>query len=257
MSKVLKPTKTKEEYEKEMKETTERELANLNKVLNERLKKEIIEKSDTDRDYSLNDDSDDMGSSDESLVVKRKSKKSNKNQNDNKLIDVIIKNQKLKSHINKLETQIKFLQLDVTNLNVEKDLLVQDNKKFKNLKKIFEIFQSDENFLFSIESEYKKIMNTNYFSRNPALILLQNNLKNHPFDAHMADLNFLPSNFDMADNIFVNTINNRKNELILKHTQIEKLMSETLAKSEFFTYRFMILLTLVIAFMLFSIIVLY
>ncbi len=254
MSRVIKPTKTKEEYEKDMKETTERELANLNKVLNERLKKEIIEKSDTDSDYSLND-SDDMSDSDDSLVIKRKAKKSNKKQDDNKLIDVIIKNQKLKSHINKLETQIKFLQLDVTNLNCEKDILVQDNKKFKNLKKIFEIFQSDENFLFTIESEYKKILNINYFSRKPALFLLQNNLKNHPFDAHMADLNFLPSNFDMTDNIFVNTINNRKNELILKHTQIEKMINESLSNSEFFNIRILTFFAILLGLILFSIII--
>lgn len=152
--------KTQEEFEKDMKETTKRELEKLHNALKDRVvhsENKVWDEnflSDVEEDDNISLTSSSTSSSTKELIgaisgMKHKVKKNKKNkkQAKNELVENAVMVQKLKSEIEKLESRMRYKDLDMSNLNVENLKLQVFEDKFKLMEKILNNIQQKELYL--------------------------------------------------------------------------------------------------------------
>jgi len=162
-----------EEMEKEMKQATKDEMEKLATAM----KNNISKKNDSiEEDFYINteqDDSDDDTSSESSVSsavkllsdinkIKSKEKKGKKDKKDKKkenlsLVQSVIWNEKLKGEINKLESRIRYKDLDMSNLNLEIIKLNEVQDKYKTIESILTNLQNKEIQIFDLNQSFKNI----------------------------------------------------------------------------------------------------
>ena len=165
--------KSQAEYEKEMKETTKRELEKLSKLMEEKVKNgefqrktdEIIyeeEFASEDSELELSD------TSEEKMILEtitgirnRKQKKKEKVHEQksitNSLVNNVVMVEKLKNEINQLESRIRYKDLDMVNLTVEKDKLELIKDKYNLFEEIYNKLQEKEIMLNDKMRDYREI----------------------------------------------------------------------------------------------------
>ena len=178
--------KSKEEADKEMKETTKREMEKLAQILKNRsvsLENKFFEEEFLDD--SLDEDSEQINTEDDlsesstssstkdlitaisGIANKHKTNKINKKEQKKEklsLVENAVKVEKLKHEIEKLENKLKFSMLDMNNLNIEISNLNKIKDKYEMIEKIMKYFESKELYLYDKHSELKTIMNFKEYS---------------------------------------------------------------------------------------------
>ena len=173
--------KTPAEYEQEKKEATQREINKLNTVLLERLKKVESKENNFDEHFLINEDDDisvSESSSSESTkdlisaISGLKTKKGKKNrkinkQQSNDLVQNVVMVERLKSEVNKLESRIRYKDLDMSNLSVQNSELQVVVGKYKLLEDISNNIQQKELFIVDLNKEFNEICkNSSYSYKN-------------------------------------------------------------------------------------------
>ena len=172
---VFTTQKTPEEYEKEKLEATRLELKTLHNVLKERAN--CFENNNRWDENFLEDSNEDVvsiissstSSSTKELIsaisgLKNKSKKDKRSKKSKKhiedsLVDKAVMVQKLKSELEKLESRIRYKDLDMSNLNVEISRLQQFEEKFKLIENILNNIQQKELVLADFNKNLENIFN--------------------------------------------------------------------------------------------------
>ena len=168
------------EMEKEMKQTTKNEMEQLATAMKNNISKnnDFIEE-----DFYINteqDESDDESLSESSCSsavkllndinkIKSKEKKGKKEKKEKKkenlsLVQSVIWIEKLKGEINKLESRIRYKDLDMSNLNLEIIKLNEVQDKYKIIGDILTNLQNKEIQIFDLNQSYKNI-NVNQSSK--------------------------------------------------------------------------------------------
>ena len=162
-----------EEMEKEMKQATKEEMEKLATAM----KNNISKKNDSiEEDFYINteqDDSEDDTSSESSVSsavkllsdinkIKSKEKKGKKDKKEKKkenlsLVQSVIMNEKLKGEINKLESRIRYKDLDMSNLNLEIIKLNEVQDKYKIIGDVLTELQNKEIQIFDLNQSFKNI----------------------------------------------------------------------------------------------------
>jgi hypothetical protein len=173
---VLAVKKSKDEAEKEMKETTKKEMEKLANILKNRqvsMENKFVEEEFLDTSSEEINTEDELSESSTSsstknlltaisgIANKHKTNKSNKKHKKEKynLVENAVKVEKLKHEIEKLETKLKYSILDMNNLNIEISNLNKFKDKFEIVEKIMKNFESKELYLYEKDNELKTIMN--------------------------------------------------------------------------------------------------
>lgn len=202
-SKIYTTYKTPEEAEKEMKQATKEEMEKLASGLkNHIIKKNITDDTESDDineniyEDSENDseDLDDEDNQNDSLsesssfnsitnkllsdfnkMKYKKSKKAKlvnkqkKFQKNNSLVDSVIKIEKLKNEISKLESRIRYKDLDMSNLNLEIIKLTEFQEKYKNIESILNDLSEKEIQLLDMNQSFKNLN----FNQSSKLLIFQ------------------------------------------------------------------------------------
>jgi len=182
--------KTPEEYEKEKKEVTQREIDKLNTVLKERLKQVESKENNFEEHFLINEVDDisvsssstsestkDLISAISDLKTKKgkKNKKINKQQS-NDLVQNVVMVERLKSEVNKLESRIRYKDLDMSNLSVQNSELQVVVGKYKLLEDISNNIQQKELCIVDLNKEFNEICkNSSYSYKNIKLTDLGRN----------------------------------------------------------------------------------
>lgn len=186
--------KTREEANKEMKEATKRELENLSKALKNRAEKEIpfveeffinplndIEENDDDDEISISTESTSESTRNllsaisglknnkrEKKLEKKLMKKQKKQNNSNSrhdLVDNVVMVEKLKHEVEKLESRLRYKDLDMSNLNVEILSLQKVVDTYNMIEKILKNIQDKEIFLVDNHRKLNDIINSKDLSQ--------------------------------------------------------------------------------------------
>jgi hypothetical protein len=169
--------KSKEEADKEMKETTKREMEKLAQILKNRsvslenkfFEEEFLDDSLDESSEQINTEDDlsetSTSSSTKDLITaisgianKHKTNKKHKKEKLS-LVENAVKVERLKHEIEKLENKLKFSMLDMNNLNIEISNLNKIKEKYEMIEKIMKYFESKELYLYDKQNELKIIMN--------------------------------------------------------------------------------------------------
>lgn len=182
--------KTPEQYEQEKKETTQREIDKLNTVLKERLKQVESKENNFDEHFLINEDDNISVSSTStsestkdliSAISGLKTKKGKKNrkinkQQSNDLVQNVVMVERLKSEVNKLESRIRYKDLDMSNLSVQNSELQVVVSKYKLLEDISNNIQQKELCIVDLNKEFNEICkNSSYSYKNIKLTDLGRN----------------------------------------------------------------------------------
>jgi len=181
--------KTSEQYEQEKKETTQREIDKLNTVLKERLKQVELNNENFEEHFLINEDDNisvsststsestkDLISAISGLKTKKvkKNKKHNKQSND--LVQNVVMVERLKNEVNKLESRIRYKDLDMSNLSVQNSELQVIVSKYKLLEDISNNIQQKELCIVDLNKEFNEICkNSSYSYKNIKLTDLGKN----------------------------------------------------------------------------------
>lgn len=181
--------KTPEQYEQEKKETTQREIDKLNTVLKERLKQVELNNENFEEHFLINEDDNisvsststsestkDLISAISGLKTKKvkKNKKHNKQSND--LVQNVVMVERLKNEVNKLESRIRYKDLDMSNLSVQNSELQVIVSKYKLLEDISNNIQQKELCIVDLNKEFNEICkNSSYSYKNIKLTDLGKN----------------------------------------------------------------------------------
>jgi hypothetical protein len=177
---------SKEEMEKEMKQTTKEEMEKLATAM----KNNISKKNDFEEEFFINTEQDDndtsvYDTSSESSVssavkllsdinkIKSKEKKGRKEKKEKKenisLVQSVILIEKLKGEVNKLESRIRYKDLDMSNLNLEIIKLNEVQDKYKLITDILTELQNKEIQIFDLNQAFKNIN----FNQSSKLVIYQ------------------------------------------------------------------------------------
>ena len=177
---------SKEEMEREMKQTTKEEMEKLATAM----KNNISKKNDFEEEFFINTEQDDNDTSDddtssESSVssavkllsdinkIKSKEKKGRKEKKEKKenmsLVQSVILIEKLKGEVNKLESRIRYKDLDMSNLNLEIIKLNEVQDKYKLITDILTELQNKEIQIFDLNQAFKNIN----FNQSSKLVIYQ------------------------------------------------------------------------------------
>jgi small-conductance mechanosensitive channel len=181
--------KTVEQMNNEMKETTKQEMAKLATLLEERIKS--TENKNFEEVFLTDDNtsSDESSSSDKSknkslnnklirIITENKTDKKKKPKN-NDLINNVIMVEKLKSEVDKLESRIRYKDLDLSNQIVETNKLQTIAEKFKLFKKLLNQLQEKENKI----NDYVKVYQSTRNETSRKIATYQLNELNKLFDS--------------------------------------------------------------------------
>jgi hypothetical protein len=184
-NKIFSTQKTPEEMEKEMKQATKDEMEKLTIAMKNHISKKetIIE----EEDFYINaeqDDSEDDSSSEASVssatnkllhdITKikskeKKGKKEKKQKNNISLIQNVIMVEKLKGEINKLESRIRYKDLDMSNLNLEIMKLNEVQDKYKLMNDILTELSQTEIEMYDLNQAFKNIN----FNQSSKIVVFQ------------------------------------------------------------------------------------
>jgi len=245
--------KTKEEADREMKETTKRELENLSKVLKERADKPMIVEEflvDTDSDDNDSIITESTSNSTRDLLSaisdikknekNKKSKRQHKLKNKNNLVENAVMVQKLKNEIEKLESRIRYKDLDMSNLNVEIINLQKTVDKYNFIEKIMKNFEEKELFLIEnhrrfnniidIKDKSQKLIRLNDIKSERNQNLVESVDKNFKLEDNISQINnkILLSLITLKDNQLNSEFNQFKNKIT---TSIENTKNEKMGES--------------------------
>jgi hypothetical protein len=182
--------KTPAEYQQEKKETTQREIDKLNTVLKERLARVESNNENFEEHFLINEDDDisvsststsestkDLISAISGLKTRKvkKNKKHNKQQS-NDLVQNVVMVERLKNEVNKLESRIRYKDLDMSNLSVQNSELQVVVSKYKLLEDISNNIQQKELCIVDLNKEFNEICkNSSYSYKNIKLTDLGKN----------------------------------------------------------------------------------
>jgi hypothetical protein len=245
--------KTKEEADREMKETTKRELENLSKVLKERADKPLIVEEflvDTDSDDNDSIITESTSNSTRDLLSaisdikknekNKKSKRQHKLKNKNNLVENAVMVQKLKNEIEKLESRIRYKDLDMSNLNVEIINLQKTVDKYNFIEKIMKNFEEKELFLIEnhrrfnniidIKDKSQKLIRLNDIKSERNQNLVESVDKNFKLEDNISQINnkILLSLITLKDNQLNSEFNQFKNKIT---TSIENTKNQKMGES--------------------------
>jgi hypothetical protein len=245
--------KTKEEADREMKETTKRELENLSKVLKDRADKPLIVEEflvDTDSDDNDSIITESTSNSTRDLLSaisdikknekNKKSKRQHKLKNKNNLVENAVMVQKLKNEIEKLESRIRYKDLDMSNLNVEIINLQKTVDKYNFIEKIMKNFEEKELFLIEnhrrfnniidIKDKSQKLIRLNDIKSERNQNLVESVDKNFKLEDNISQINnkILLSLITLKDNQLNSEFNQFKNKIT---TSIENTKNEKMGES--------------------------
>jgi len=245
--------KTKEEADREMKETTKRELENLSKVLKERADKPMIVEEflvDTDSDDNDSIITESTSNSTRDLLSaisdikknekNKKSKRQHKLKNKNNLVENAVMVQKLKNEIEKLESRIRYKDLDMSNLNVEIINLQKTVDKYNFIEKIMKNFEEKELFLIEnhrrfnniidIKDKSQKLIRLNDIKSERNQNLVESVDKNFKLEDNISQINnkILLSLITLKDNQLNSEFNQFKNKIT---TSIENTKNQKMGES--------------------------
>jgi hypothetical protein len=246
--------KTPEEYAEEKVETTRRELEKLHNALKDRVINSENKIWEEDFMEDSNDDeisvaSSSTSSSTKEIIsaisgIKNKSKKDkkskkNKKQTENILVDQAVMVQKLKNEIDKLESRIRYKDLDMSNLNVEISRLHQFEEKFKLIENILNNIQQKELVLADINKNLDDILNSKQSLEYKKIKL--NEMKNNKKSlTEMIDFKFdVPSslktlNQPVLTRLIMDKENRLINEFLTNENKIIAKLEEIKLSEEFF-----------------------
>jgi hypothetical protein len=246
--------KTPEEYAEEKVETTRRELEKLHNALKDRVINSENKIWEEDFMEDSNDDeisvaSSSTSSSTKEIIsaisgIKNKSKKDkkskkNKKQTENILVDQAVMVQKLKNEIDKLESRIRYKDLDMSNLNVEISRLHQFEEKFKLIENILNNIQQKELVLADINKNLDDILNSKQSLEYKKIKL--NEMKNNKKSlTEMTDFKFdVPSslktlNQPVLTRLIMDKENRLINEFLTNENKIIAKLEEIKLSEEFF-----------------------
>jgi chromosome segregation ATPase len=246
--------KTPEEYAEEKVETTRRELEKLHNALKNRV---INSESKIWEENFMEDSNEDeisvvsssTSSSTKELIsaisgIKNKSKKDKKSKRNNKqteniLVDKAVMVQKLKNEIDKLESRIRYKDLDMSNLNVEISRLHQFEEKFKLIENILNNIQQKELILLDINKNLDDVFNSKQSLEYKKIKL--NEMKNNKKSlTEMIDFKFdVPSslktlNQPVLTRLIMDKENRLINEFITNDNKIIAKLEEIKLSEQFF-----------------------
>lgn len=177
---------SKEEMEREMKQATKEEMEKLATAI----KNNISKKNDFEEEFFINTEQDDNDTSDddtssESSVssavkllsdinkIKSKEKKGRKEKKEKKenmsLVQSVVLIEKLKGEVNKLESRIRYKDLDMSNLNLEIMKLNEVQDKYKLITDILTELQNKEIQIFDLNQSFKNVN----FNQSSKLVIYQ------------------------------------------------------------------------------------
>lgn len=173
--------KSKEEADKEMKETTKREMEKLAQILknrsvsieNKNFEEEFMDDSldESSKEINTDDELSDTSTSSSTqelitaisgLANKHKTNKKHKKEHKRdqlSLVENAVKVERLKHEIEKLENKLKYSMLEMNNLNIEITNLNKIKEKYEMIEKIMKYFESKELYLYDKHNELKTILN--------------------------------------------------------------------------------------------------
>jgi hypothetical protein len=201
-----------EQLAEETKRTTKEELEKLSVAMKDHLikKEKEYEEKEFEEDFLINSDDDINDSESDSSVEKNKlidvinktkkhrKDKETKSKNEKGFIQRVIKVEKLKSHIDKLESRIRYKDLDMNNLQLEIIKLNQVQDKFKLITSILSELQNKEIQIFDFGQSFKNInMNQSHklvIFQLEELLKKYNTIKNDNFRTEV-------EKFNIKDNI--------------------------------------------------------
>jgi hypothetical protein len=246
--------KTPEEYAEEKVETTRRELEKLHNALKDRVINSENKIWEEDFMEELNDDeisvvSSSTSSSTKELIsaisgIKNKSKKDKKSKKNNKqteniLVDKAVMVQKLKNEIDKLESRIRYKDLDMSNLNVEISRLHQFEEKYKLIESILNNIQQKELILLDINKSLDDVFNSKQSLEYKKIKL--NEMKNNKKSlTEMIDFKFdVPSslktlNQPVLTRLIMDKENRLINEFLTNDNKIIAKLEEIKLSEQFF-----------------------
>jgi hypothetical protein len=178
---------SKEEMEREMKQATKEEMEKLATAM----KNNISKKNDFEEEFFINTEQDDNDTSNddtssESSVssavkllsdinkIKSKEKKGRKEKKEKKkdnisLVQSVVLIEKLKGEVNKLESRIRYKDLDMSNLNLEIMKLNEVQDKYKLITDILTELQNKEIQIFDLNQSFKNVN----FNQSSKLVIYQ------------------------------------------------------------------------------------
>jgi hypothetical protein len=244
--------KTPEQYAEEKVETTRRELEKLHNALKDRVinsENKIWEENfmEDSNDDEISVASSSTSSSTKEIIsaisgIKNKSKKDKKSKKNNKqteniLVDKAVMVQKLKNEIDKLESRIRYKDLDMSNLNVEILKLQVFEDKIKLIENILNNIQQKELILADNNKTYQDILKntSNEYQRIKLNEMKENKRANMITDSKFDLVTSLKTlSQPVLTRLIIDKDNQLSTELIDLETKINARLEELKLSAQFF-----------------------
>jgi hypothetical protein len=244
--------KTPEEYEKDKVDATRRELEKLHNALKDRVinsenkiwEENFMEDSNEDE---ISVASSSTSSSTKEIIsaisgIKNKSKKDKRSKKNNKqteniLVDKAVMVQKLKNEIDKLESRIRYKDLDMSNLNVENLKLQVFEDKIKLIENILNNIQQKELVLADNNKTYQDILKntSNEYQRIKLNEMKENKRANMITDSKFDLVTSLKTlSQPVLTRLIIDKDNQLSTELIDLETKINARLEELKLSAQFF-----------------------
>lgn len=246
---ILTSLKSPEEAEKEMREVTKKELEKLAKIMEERMKNNhfktdnkefLIEDDSTDEEEVIEDEIESSDSSDTKNIIAAisgiRNRKEKKNKREAKsltssLVNNAVMVEKLRNEIIQLESRIRYKDLDMVNLTVEKDKLQETVEKYKIFREIFNRIQIKELILSDISREFNE--NKKLISKDNRRKLLSNYAtSNKKLDDLIANYDYKSSLDKLNIPLFSKMILDKNEKLNKEYEDIKTLSSEIIQQMD-------------------------
>ena len=254
--------KTREEANKEMKEATKRELENLSKALKNRAEKEIpfveeffinplndIEENDDDDEISISTESTSESTRNllsaisglknnkrEKKLEKKLMKKHKKQNNSNSrhdLVDNVVMVEKLKHEVEKLESRLRYKDLDMSNLNVEILSLQKVVDTYNLIEKVLKNIQDKEIYLVNNHRKLNDIINSNDLSlKLVRLTDFSSSEKNKTLDSVDPSFDFEENSHKFSNRMLVSLITQKENQIKSDYNQFKNKIIVSIEKTK-------------------------
>jgi hypothetical protein len=251
--------KTREEANKEMKEATKRELENLSKALKNRAEKEVpfveeffinpLDNGEDDDVISISTDS--TSDSTRNLLTAisglknnkrekklekkllKNQKKQNHSNNRHDLVDNVVMVEKLKHEIEKLESRLRYRDLDMSNLNVEILSLQKVVDTYNMIEKILKNIQDKEIYLVDNHRKLNDIINSNDLSQKLVRLTdFSSSERSKSLSSVDPKFNFDENIITINNKMLVSLITQKENQITSDYNQFKNKITVSIEKTK-------------------------
>jgi hypothetical protein len=252
--------KTREEANKEMKEATKRELENLSKALKNRAEKEVpfVEEffinpldNGEDADDVISISTDSTSDSTRNLITAisglknnkrekklekkllKNQKKQNHSNNRHDLVDNVVMVEKLKHEIEKLESRLRYRDLDMSNLNVEILSLQKVVDTYNMIEKILKNIQDKEIYLVDNHRKLNDIINSNDLSQKLVRLTdFSSSERSKSLSSVDPKFNFDENIITINNKMLVSLITQKENQITSDYNQFKNKITVSIEKTK-------------------------